>query len=329
MTNEKLTRRKYKKQKQKKKKILRTTIIILVALLIMIGAYLTSVYFNAKNAVDEAFDSAGRDKSELRYITVDPGKDHVSILFIGVDNGGGRDTSSNGLSDALILTTFNKNDHSIKMLSIPRDSYVYVPLRDTHTKINHAHSYGGPKASIETIENLFDIPIDYFVSINFDAFIDIVDELNGINIEVPYELYEMDSNDNKDAIHLLPGKQNLNGEEALALARTRKLDNDIERGKRQQMIISAILKRSISVNAVLNVNDLISVVGDNMKTNMSFDEIKSFAPYALNKDLAIDHLELKGSDMVTDAYYYKLDETHLTDIKQILQSHLEWEPKEN
>ncbi|GEM02124.1 cell envelope-related function transcriptional attenuator common domain-containing protein [Halolactibacillus halophilus] len=329
MTHEKLTRRKYKKHKQKKKKILRTTIIILVALLIMIGVYLTNIYFNAKNAVDEAFDSAGRDKSELRDITVDPEKDHVSILFIGVDNGGGRDTSSNGLSDALILTTFNKNDHSIKMLSIPRDSYVYVPLRDTHTKINHAHSYGGPKASIETIENLFDIPIDYFVSINFDAFIDIVDELNGINVEVPYELYEMDSNDNKDAIHLLPGKQNLNGEEALALARTRKLDNDIERGKRQQMIISAILKRSISVNAVLNANDLISVVGDNMKTNMSFDEIKSFAPYALNKDLAIDHLEIKGSDMVTDAYYYKLDETHLTDIKQILQSHLEWEPKEN
>lgn len=317
------------RKKPKKKKTLRIIIFTFIILLTSITIFLASVYFNAKNAVDEAYDPAGRDKSELRDTTVDPEKDHVSILFIGVDNGGSRNTSSNGLSDALILATFNKQDHSIKMLSIPRDSYVYVPLRDTFTKINHAHSYGGPKASIDTIEHLFEIPIDYFVSLNFDAFIDIVDELDGIEVEVPYEIYEMDSNDNKDAIHLLPGKQTLNGEEALALARTRKLDNDIERGKRQQMIIGAILKRSISIDAALNMNNLISVVGDNMKTNMTFNQIKSFVPYVLNKDLNIDHLELKGTDMVTDAYYYKLDESHLNDVKQILQSHLDWNPSNN
>src|SRR5690606_21377009 len=108
---------------------------------------------------------------------------------------------------------------------------VYIPEVGYNDKINHAHAFGGPKATIETVEQLLDVPVDYYVKLNFHAFTEVVDVIGGITAEVPYELWESDSNDKKNAIHLLPGEQLLNGEQALALARTRKYDSDIERGK--------------------------------------------------------------------------------------------------
>ena len=104
-----------------------------------------------------------------------------------------------------------------------------------------------PLATIETVEELFEIPVDYYVKMNFNAFIDVVDAIGGIDVEVPYDRTEKDEND-KYTIHLKKGLQHLDGKHALALARTRKLDTDVERGKRQQMILQAIMKEAVSVN---------------------------------------------------------------------------------
>jgi len=87
------------------------------------------------------------------------------------------------------------------------------------------------------------------------------------------------------------------------------------------MILEAILDRVISVNALANINNLLEAVGNNMKTNMSFDEMKDFSSYISNK-LHIETLNLEGSDMMTDAYYFKLDEAHLEEIKTELHNHL-------
>ncbi|PXW92022.1 LytR family transcriptional attenuator [Streptohalobacillus salinus] len=315
------TRQQRKKRKKRRRKWLLITPFLIVFTIAIL--YLANVYFTAKSTIDNAHDSNTRSGSDLRDGLVDPSKDHVSVLFIGVDRGGARETSSNGLSDALILATFNKDLKSVKMLSIPRDSYVYVPMRDTYTKINHAHAYGGPTATIDTIEHLFEIPVDYYVSVNFDAFIDVVDALNGIKVEVPYELHEMDSNDTKNAIHLLPGMQSLDGEEALALARTRKMDSDLERGKRQQLIMTAIFDKAVSMDGVINVNDVIRAVGDNMKTSMTFNEMTSFIPFLSKGSINIESLNLEGHDLWTDAYYFELDEVHLEEVKQELKDHLE------
>ncbi|BAM48150.1 LCP family protein [Amphibacillus xylanus] len=311
------------KKKQRNKKLIIFLVVPIVLLFLLIISYGVSVFFKAQQVVDNSFESDGRDGgSELREDEIDPNVDNVSILFIGVDQGGTRGNSGHGLSDALILATLNKEENSVKLLSIPRDSYVYVPERDRYTKINHAHSYGGAKATIETVENLLEVPIDYFVRINFDAFIDIVDTLNGVKVDVPYEIKEMDSNDTKGAIHLLPGEQWLNGEEALAFARTRKKDNDIERGKRQQQLISAMVDRAVSINTIFNIDALMTAVGDNMSTSMNFKDIVSFTNYGLKGNLQIESLNLEGSDLWTDAYYFQIDEQSLAETKQILQEHL-------
>ncbi|WP_085991043.1 LCP family protein [Oceanobacillus senegalensis] len=315
-------------RKRRRRKFRRRLYFLLVLCFIaffVVASYAAYLYVKAGSVMSESYEGVGREKSELRETAVDPSKDNFSMLIIGADESEERDNEGAARSDTLMLATFNKEDKSVKLVSIPRDSLVYIPEVDRETKINHAYAYGGAKATIETVEHLLDIPVDYHVTLNFEAFIDVVNALNGITVDVPYELYEQNSDGEKGAIHLLPGEQQLNGEQALALARTRKLDNDIERGKRQQEIIKAAMDKAISVGSVFKYDDVIEAVGDNMTTNMTFSEIKSLISYGTSgTNLDIETYTLEGSDYQPGSvYYWKLDETVLEEIKLMLKEHLE------
>lgn len=323
-----LLRRIYMKRLEpKKKKSAKFTLILKIFLLLsasfLISASAYGIYLTkkAEHAANKSYESLDRDKSEAK---VSPIKDNVSILFIGIDDSQKREQGENSRSDALVLATLNSKAKTVKLVSIPRDSYVYIPEVDYEDKITHAHSYGGPTATIETVEKLFDIPINYYVRMNFDAFIDVVNALDGIEVDVqiPYAFTEKDEFD-RDTIRLEPGLHELNGSEALALARTRKHDSDIERGKRQQEILKAIAKKAASASSITKYDDVIEAIGDNMKTNMTFDEMKSFFSYFSKGTPRIDTLTLKGyDDMSTGVYYYQLDQESLLETKQILKSHL-------
>ena len=159
--------------------------------------------------------------------------------------------------------------------------------------------------------------------LNFNAFIDVVDALNGINVDVPITFTEQDSKDTADAIHLTEGLQKLNGEEALALARTRKIDNDIERGKRQQLVLRAIMDKAVSVGSITKYGDVMESMGDNVTTNMDFGEILSFFNY-VKDGIQMESLALEGEDAtINGTYYYQLDETSITDIAETLNDHLD------
>ncbi len=314
--------------KNKKRRLRKRAYFILIPLIIAFlsivsyGAYL---YTKAESALSDSYEDDGRDKSELRMSSVDPKFDNVSILIMGVDASNVRNNEESSRTDSLMVATLNKDDKSVKLLSIPRDTLVMIPEAGYETKINHAHALGGTRATIETVESLLDIPIDYYVKVNFEAFVDVVDAINGITVDVPYEFKEQDSNDKANAIHLLAGEQDLDGEEALALARTRKLDNDIERGKRQQDIIKAIVDKAVSVNSILKYDDIIDAVGSNMTTNMTFSEMKSFIAYGTEgTNLNIEALTLDGMDYQPNGtYYWKLDDLALGETKRMLQNHLE------
>jgi len=320
--NTRIVRRK-RKRKLKKRAYF---VIIPLVLLLFAGGFVTYLYVKADSALSKSHVNDGREKSDLRSEKVNPKFDNISILLMGVDsNETRREDNASQLTDTLILATLNKDAKSVKLLTIPRDSYVYVPEVDRTTKITHAHAYGGPKATIDTVENLLDVPVDYWVKVNFDAFIEVVDALNGVEVEVPYEFYESDSNDNRDAIHLLPGKQLLDGEEALALARTRKHDNDIKRGERQQEIIKAAMKKATSISSILKIDNIIDAVGGNMKHNMDPSEMKSLISYGLGDGgLDLDFYTLDGYDyQPAGTYYYQLDEQDLSDKREILRNQLE------
>lgn len=318
-------KRKQRKNRLRKRRIFTFIFLPILTLAVSASLYTGFLYSKAQSVMDDSYKPLNRETK--REVEVNPDIDNVSILFVGIDDGGARDFKDASRTDALMLATFNEEAKTVQLLSIPRDSYVYIPNKGYQDKINHAYGKGGITSTIETVENLLDIPVDYYVKMNFDAFIDIVDTLDGIKVDVPYEISEMDSNDRHNSINLEPGYQALNGEEALAFARTRKQDNDIERGKRQQEILKAVFKKAASAKTIPKFSDLMEAVGDNMETDLTFSEMKSFIDYAVaSKNLSIDTLTLDGEDsMIDEIYYYQLDETALANVKIKLRTHLEYE----
>jgi LCP family protein required for cell wall assembly len=326
-----MKRKTYKKvvrKNSKKRKIAFISLIVLASILISFSAYAVYLTIKAEIAANNSFEAVGnRDQSALREEKVEPLTDNVSVLFIGIDGSEVRNQEDdNSRSDALMLATLNNEDKTVKLVSIPRDSYVYIPEVGYSNKINHAHAYGGTKAAIETVEELMEIPVDYYVKMNFDAFIDVVDALDGIEAEVPYDYLEKDEN-NKRTVQLEKGLQELDGREALALARTRMLDSDIERGKRQQMILATIIEKAGSASSFTKYGEVIDAIGDNMKTDMTFDEMKSFFAYLKAGVPEVDTLSLEGyDDMSTGTYYWQLEQESLDETRDILKSHLGLQP---
>ncbi|RHW39949.1 LytR family transcriptional regulator [Lysinibacillus yapensis] len=318
-----------KKKKKKFSFVLKVLLVLSASLLLCVTAYGVYITKKAEKAAEQSYEEIGRAGSDLRDAAVKPLEDNVSILFVGIDDSEERaQGSETSRSDALILATLNNEEKTVKLISIPRDSNVYIPYVGYNDKITHAHAYGGTLATIETVEQLFEIPVDYYVRMNFNAFIDVIDALGGIEVDVdiPYAFYEMDENDNK-SIYLEPGLQELDGREALSLARTRKHDSDIMRGQRQQDIIEAIAKKAASASSITKYDDVLQAISTNMKTDMTFDEMKSFINYFTEGVPQIDSLTLDGyDDTSTGTYYYQLDTESLEETKHILQAHLELIP---
>lgn len=315
-----MNRKYYRKTKNDKKRTILVIIATLaVSLLICVSAYGIYLIKKAETAVDTAFEPAGNINEDIEPLT-----DNISILFIGVDDSAERNQSNNNIrSDALVLATLNNEDKSIKLVSIPRDTYTFIPDSGREDKITHAYAYNGPSSTIESVETLLEVPVDYYLRMNFDAFIEVIDALGGIKVEVPYDIIEQDENDSQNAIELKEGIQFLNGSEALALARTRHYDNDIERGKRQQMILESIMNRAVSAGSITKYGDVFEAVGDNMKTDLTFKNISSLFEYAKNGKPDVETITLDGyDDMSTGIYYWKLNEESLTEIQDVLQSHL-------
>lgn len=320
-----MKRKEYKKKNASKtKRFLKITLFIFFIAAIAIIAYAFKLHNQAVDVLDRSYESV--DEEEPPEVYIEPAKDKMSILLIGVDESDERNktkaTDGQGNSDALVLATLNPRTKSIKLVSIPRDSYVLIPQVNYKDKITHAHSLGGTRATIDTVENMFEIPVDHYVKMNFNAFIDVVDALGGVEVDVPYERIEKDEFDN-NAIHLMPGFQRLDGRHTLALARTRKLDNDIERGKRQQMILQAMIKEATSVTSITKYSDVINALGENMKTDMTSKQMLSLVQYIKTGLPEVETLTLTGyDDMSTGIYYYKLDEELLEGVKDTLKSHL-------
>lgn len=319
-----MNRKIYRKTKSDRKRtIIKVIATLAVSVLICLSAYGIYLVKKAESSVDNAFEPVENDNGPVEPLT-----DNISILFIGVDDSEERNQSDDNVrSDALVLATLNNKDKSIKLVSIPRDTYTYIPDSGKEDKITHAYAFNGPSSTIESVEELLDVPVNYYLRMNFDAFIDVVDALGGIKVEVPYDISEQDENDLQDAIELKEGIQFLDGSEALALARTRHYDNDIERGKRQQMILESIMNRALSVGSITKYGDVFEAVGDNMKTNMKFQDMRALFEYAQNGKPDIETITLDGyDDMSTGIYYWKLEEESLLEIQDVLQSHLGLKP---
>ncbi|WP_182069957.1 LCP family protein [Bacillus haynesii] len=280
-------------------------------------------YYKVANASKDAQVTLSRGEQSVKRIKeFNPKKDNFSILLMGIDARPGQSMDKER-SDAMVLATFNRKDKSVKLLSIPRDSYVNIPGRG-HDKITHAHSLGGRDLSTETVENLLDIPVDYVMEANFSAFKEVVDELGGVPITIKEDyIVRQIKKDTKGKVNLQTGEQTLGGEEALAYVRTRKADTDLKRGERQMEVIKSIINKSKSLTSIPAYDDILDTVGKNVSMNLSLNDAIGLIPF-MTSIQTVDTLQLKGSDYQPGkVYYFQLDQENLNEIKQELKQQLD------
>ncbi|MHB7916875.1 LCP family protein [Staphylococcus borealis] len=302
--------------------MLLTLVLIVVPVIFIINLYKTS-----ESAMQDSYDKTdSKRQSSIREGKVNPSKDAVSILFLGIDDNEGRrkngQTTEHSRTDSMILSTFSPDKRQIRLLSIPRDTISYIPKVGYYDKITHAHAYGGPVAAMDSVEATLNVPVDYYVRVNMDAFVEAVDELGGIYYDVPYDLNEPNTDDS-GRIKIKKGYQKLNGDEALAVARTRHHDSDLKRGERQMDLIKLLFQKAKSLDSYDKLDDLVQIVGKNAKHNLTASEFKSLASMYLSDDIEFKTSQLKGEDdYLQNIYYYNPSVSNIMKYSNILRSDL-------
>ena len=237
----------------------------------------------------------------------------INLLVIGCDE---REGEIQARSDVIIVATLRPEDKKVAMFSIPRDTYVAIKGHG-QDKLNHAMAFGGVSLVKDTVENLLDLDIDYTVKINFDGFINVVDALGGVTVNVEQRMYKP-----LESIDLYPGEQTLMGKDALAFVRWRgDGTGDYGRINRQQEFMNALVEKlkNMSLGQAL---DLVDAVMDSVSTDMS---VKDMATYGY-KFLGISSGDLQtysfvGEPIMIDGVsYVKPDDKAIKRIVDYMQN---------
>ncbi len=225
--------------------------------------------FNAKTTVE---NKKGADKD----LTAEP----FTVLLEG---------DSDGLSDTIMMVSVNPQSMEITMTSIARDSYVPITCSGyEYGKINAAHMYGGMGCMIDTVHYLTGVDFDYYVEINFQGIVSIVDALGGIQIDNYVDFVGQSYTDEKsfhDVEMPMGTNVTLNGEQALAWVRERKAyqDGDFARQRHQQEFLKIILEKVMNTRDITTLLRLLEAAGDNLNTNLTVDQMTNFLTYAMTK----------------------------------------------
>ena len=151
---------------------------------LVIGGFALNIYFDLTSTLKSMYKPIDRELSEKREEEITLGKqDPFSVLVLGVDEREG----DKGRSDTMIVMAVNPKLKTTKMVSIPRDTYTEIVGHGTTDKLNHAYAFGGIQMSMDSVENLLDIPIDYVIEVNMEGFQTIVDAVGGVSVNNPFE----------------------------------------------------------------------------------------------------------------------------------------------
>lgn len=246
--------------------------------------------------------------------SVDVAKSGFTVLINGIDLSG-NNINKKGRADTNILVTVNPSTGKINMQVLPRDLWVELPCRDNlKTKLTRSGSLGGSGCTIDTIEQYFDnkLEINYYVKINFQGFKDLVDALGGIEA---YSYYSFCAETYGKNYCYIKGMNKLNGDEALAFARLRKMlpGNDVARGNHQVEIIKGIINKFLKNPSIDTMNNILSAVEGNFVTTFEEDKFVSLLNLLLSiKDkMVIESSSMEGGivwdyDPIykTDLYYF-------------------------
>lgn len=320
-----------------------------------IDAMLISTNYKEMFSTTEGYENIAREikivatkdktieKDEIEVANTERSVDKpFTVLLMGVDSekdGLQKNAYANG--DSLILITFNPDTYNTTMMSIPRDSYLPIACKKNQkNKLTHAGWYG-TDCMMQTIENTFDIKIDYYVKINFKGVVGLVDALGGIEVDVPKKLCTDDSN-RQGTICINKGHQVLDGEHALVFARNRYdlAQGDIDRGYNQQTIVKSMINKLTTVRNINTLLEILNTVSKNLDTNLATEELLSFynvfkqiitsTNYQGGDALNIEQLKLKGNgkmiyypNLRLNLWNYILEENSIKDVSDTMKINLE------
>jgi LCP family protein required for cell wall assembly len=213
------------------------------------------------------------------------GTDRVTVLVMGADTRPDQQGYRNR-TDTIMVMMADPVNKQAGILSIPRDLYVDIPGYGLN-RINTAYLYGGGDLAVQTVEYNIGVRIDYYVVVEFEAFTTLVDEIGGIDVFVPREIYDPSFPDDSygyDPFYMPAGMQHMDGVTALHYARTRHADNDYERARRQQAVVLAVREKVLSLDMlprlIQRAPTLYATVSDSVTTDMTLEEMINLASLA-------------------------------------------------
>ena len=259
-------------------------------------------------------------------------KNVFNIYISGIDTSGAVSTVSR--SDVNLILTVNMNTHKILMTTTPRDSYVRIPDggADQYDKLTHAGIYS-IETSVKTLENLYDIPINYYARLNFTSFVKLINALGGVTVYNDQAFTSLHGNYNFGV-----GNINLtSGEEALGFVRERySLEHgDYDRGNNQLKVIQAIVEKLTSFQSVSNYSDVISTLQDSIQTNMPLNTMMSLVNEQLDsgKKFIFSSQEVTGTGSTgqltsyampnASLYMIQLDDASVAKASQAIKNVME------
>jgi len=209
----------------------------------------------------------------------------VNILAVGYD----ADVNGPSRADTIILISINVDTNEAGLIFLPRDTYINSKKRK-FTKLNSSHVYGGIELTQETIEDMLEVNIDYYLETDFKGFERIIDRLGGVNVKVNEHLNYVDKAGGL-YINIPAGQQNLNGKEALQYVRFRDERGDIGRIERQQKFVDAVFAKVLSPAIITKIPGIIKEVNDAINTNIPVTDITPFLNTA--KEINLNQIETK------------------------------------
>lgn len=304
--------------------------LIIIVVLLVTGYTISRIYsqiskvdFEEINKEDLAVNSDIYDEVS-GTLSKSEFSDVKTVAFFGVDS---RETEGefSGRSDTIMIASINPKNKGIRLISIPRDTYVTIPDYGKD-KINHAYSYGKEQLAIKTINKNFGLNITEYVTIDFSGLINVINKLGGIELEITdAEMKYINGRSaedyaisNKEVKKLTSyGKVKLDGEQALTHSRNRTIGDDFVRASRQRKVLEALITKISSLNPaeILNISD---VVLDEVKTNINITGyIGSLLNVVSNKNQYLSNMvsaqipsaEYSEGKTIKGVYYFTTDYT--------------------
>lgn len=293
--------------KKLKRYLFAFVIVLAVTAIGAVSYYGFSFYQFAKGIHEDNNDPLFEDKDDNtpeseKYAPPEwEGSERVNILLLGADS---RGVTGNQMprADTMMIASIDPETKNTHLFSVLRDTYFNIPGYG-YTKINHSLAYGGPDLVMESVSNLMDIPIQYYVYVDFEGFIELVDAIGGIEYEVEKDMHYTTKADGPEFdINLKQGLQHMDGSKALQYVRFRHdIESDYGRTERQRKFLTALFQKMQSTQSLVKIPKILDSIEPYIETNLTVGKMLRLGTLGFNiNSNQIQTVQLPADEMLKE-----------------------------